>query len=65
LLKPGGVFACEVGAGQAPAVTAMLRANGLAIEGCELDLAGIARCVVARAPGQPAQKVVGIPRFPD
>ena len=50
LLKPGGVFACEVGMGQAPAVGAMLQAGGLAIEGCERDLAGIARCLVARAP---------------
>jgi release factor glutamine methyltransferase len=65
LLKPGGVFACEVGAGQATAVAAMLRASGLAIEGCERDLAGLARCVVARAPGQAAQKVVGIRRLPD
>jgi release factor glutamine methyltransferase len=48
LLTPGGMFACEVGVGQAPAVAALLRANGLAIEGCERDLAGIARCVLAR-----------------
>jgi release factor glutamine methyltransferase len=65
LLKPGGVFACEIGAGQAPAVAAILRASGLAIDGCERDLAGLARCVVARAPGQAAQKVVGICRLPD
>ena len=51
LLKPGGVFACEVGSGQAPAVEAILRTSGLAIDGCEPDLAGIARCVVARAVG--------------
>ena len=50
LLKPGAVFACEVGMGQAPAVAEILRATGLAIEGCERDLAGIVRCVVARAP---------------
>jgi len=49
LLKPGGFFACEVGAGQAPVVEAILRTSGLAIDGCEPDLAGIARCVVARA----------------
>jgi release factor glutamine methyltransferase len=65
LLKPGGVFACEVGLGQAPTVEAMLQASGLAIEGCERDLAGIVRCVVARAPGRVAQKVVGMCRLPD
>jgi release factor glutamine methyltransferase len=64
LLSPGGVFACEVGARQAPAVAAILRASGLAIEGCERDLAGIARCVVAGAAGRTAQKVVGMGRFP-
>jgi release factor glutamine methyltransferase len=50
LLEPLGIFACEVGSGQAPMVAAMLRVSGLAIEGWEHDLAGIARCVVARAP---------------
>jgi release factor glutamine methyltransferase len=65
LLTTGGVFACEVGAGQAPVVAAMLRASGLVIERCERDLAGLARCVVARAPGQAAQKVVGIRWLPD
>jgi release factor glutamine methyltransferase len=65
LLKPGGVFAGEVGAGQAPAVAAMLRASGLTIDGCEHDLAGLARCVVARALEPAEQKVVGIRRFPD
>jgi len=64
LLKPGGVFACEVGLGQAPAVAGMLRSKGLAIDGCESDLAGIARCVVARAPAPAAQKVVGMRRLP-
>jgi release factor glutamine methyltransferase len=64
LLKPRGVFACEVGSGQAPAVEAMLRASGLAIDGCERDLAGLARCVVARASAWPAQKVVGMRRLP-
>jgi release factor glutamine methyltransferase len=64
LLKPGGVFACEVGLGQAPTVAAMLWASGLAIEGCERDLAGIARCVVARAPVRPVQKFVGMRRRP-
>ena len=60
LLKPGAVFACEVGLGQAPAVAALLQASRLAVEGCERDLAGIARCVVARANAGAAQKVVGM-----
>jgi release factor glutamine methyltransferase len=64
LLEPGGVVAIEVGFNQAPAVAAMLRAGGLAISGCERDLAGIARCVVAHAPVRAAQKVVGMRRLP-
>jgi release factor glutamine methyltransferase len=64
LLEPGGVVAIEVGFNQAPAVAAMLRAGGLAISGCERDLAGIARCVVAQAPVRAAQKVVGMRRLP-
>ena len=64
LLKPGGIFACEVGMGRAPAVEQILQASGLTIEGCEPDLAGIARCVVARASGLAAQKVVGMRRLP-
>jgi release factor glutamine methyltransferase len=64
LLRPGGVFGCEVGSGQAPAVAAILRARGLAVDGCERDLAGIARCVMARAPARAAQKVVGMRRLP-
>ena len=65
LLKPGGVFACEVGFGQTSAVATLLQANGLVIEGCELDLAGIARCIVAHSPGEAAQKVVGMHSLPD
>jgi release factor glutamine methyltransferase len=64
LLEPGAVLAIEVGFSQAPAVAAMLRASGLAIEGYERDLAGIARCVVASAPAWAAQKVVGMRRLP-
>jgi release factor glutamine methyltransferase len=63
LLQPGAALAIEVGFSQAPAVAAMLRASGLAIEGCERDLAGIARCVVARAPARAAQKIVGMRRL--
>ena len=64
LLKPQGLFACEVGIGQAPTVAKILRASGLTIEGYEHDLAGIPRCVVARAAAPPAQKVVGMRRRP-
>ena len=63
LLQPGAVLVIEVGFSQAPAVAAMLRASGMAIEGCERDLAGIARCVVAGAPARAAQKVVGMRRL--
>ena len=48
LLMPGGLFATEIGAGQAVAVAAILQARGLVIAGIERDLAGIERCVVAR-----------------
>jgi release factor glutamine methyltransferase len=64
LVKPGGIFSCEVGLGQAPAVAAMLRMSGLAVEECERDLAGIVRCVVGRAGAAAAQKVVGMCRLP-
>jgi release factor glutamine methyltransferase len=49
MLAPGGLFACEVGLNQAPAVAAILRRIGFAVDGCENDLAGVARCVVARS----------------
>ena len=64
LLGPRAVFACEIGLGQAPAVAAMLQAIGLADDGCERDLAGIARCVVAGAHTRAAQKVVGMRCLP-
>ncbi len=48
LLCPGGIFAAEIGAGQHAEVAAILEARGLAIEVVAADLAGIARCVVAR-----------------
>lgn len=47
-LADGGIFAAEIGAGQASAVGATLIAKGLRIDGVERDLAGIERCVVAR-----------------
>ena len=49
LLRPGGVFAGEIGAGQADGVAALLGRTGLRIEEFVRDLAGIIRCVVARA----------------
>jgi release factor glutamine methyltransferase len=48
LLLPGGLFAAEIGAGQADSVAAILQQNGLAIEGFAADLGGVVRCVVAR-----------------
>lgn len=49
LLAPGGAFALEVGRGQAEAVQALAKAQGLATETPRLDLAGIARVVSGRA----------------
>ena len=51
LLAPGGLFAAEIGAGQAAAVTAILAEQGVAPIDAIPDLAGIARCVVARRQG--------------
>ena len=48
LLSSGGIFAVEIGAGQAPVAGAILQAEGLLIDGIERDLAGIERCIVAR-----------------
>jgi release factor glutamine methyltransferase len=48
LLLPGGLFAAEIGAGQAACVSAILEQNGLAIDGFAADLGGVIRCVVAR-----------------
>jgi len=48
LLLPGGLFAAEIGAGQADCVAVILARNGLAVDGFAADLAGIIRCVVAR-----------------
>jgi release factor glutamine methyltransferase len=48
LLANGGIFAGEIGAGQAPPAAAMLKAGGLSIDGIERDLAGIERCIVVR-----------------
>jgi release factor glutamine methyltransferase len=59
LLTPSGIFVIEVGTGQAEVVSGILKGLGLAIDGVEHDLAGIARCVVGRRPeGTPA----GLPK---
>lgn len=47
LLRPGGLFAAEIGAGQEASVSALLGAQSLIVEPPVKDLAGIARCVVA------------------
>lgn len=48
LLAPCGIFATEIGIGQADAVAAILSATELALDGIEKDLGGISRCVIAR-----------------
>jgi release factor glutamine methyltransferase len=48
LLAPEGLFAAELGAGQDRKVAAILSAAGLAVDGTVDDLAGIARCILAR-----------------
>ena len=47
-LKPGGKAFLETGKGQANRVSAILESAGLKTERIALDLAGIARCIVAR-----------------
>ena len=48
LLRPGGLFATEIGLGQAEPVAAILAQSGLAIDGFAADLSGVIRVVVAR-----------------
>ncbi|HYD72835.1 MAG TPA: peptide chain release factor N(5)-glutamine methyltransferase [Candidatus Binatia bacterium] len=48
LLRPGGLFALEVGKGQAEAVTALAQVHGLSTEPPRRDLAGIPRVVWGR-----------------
>jgi release factor glutamine methyltransferase len=48
LLASEGLFAAELGAGQDAAVAAILGAAGLDVAGAVDDLAGIARCILAR-----------------
>ena len=60
LLVPGGVAVLEVGAGQAAAVARLLGLAGLVAVARHLDLAGIARCLSARAPAPVGnQKTLG------
>lgn len=62
LLSPDGIFATEIGVGQEDAVAAIMKANNLIVDCIERDLAGIARCVVARPAlqGRRSQKKVGM-----
>jgi release factor glutamine methyltransferase len=48
LLAPGGLLAVEIGAGRGAAVATILRDAGLHGDALVPDLAGIARCIVAR-----------------
>jgi release factor glutamine methyltransferase len=64
LLRQKEFFFGEIGQGQGRAVAAILRASGLVVEAYEKDLAGTARCVVARAGTSAPQKKVGMRRCP-
>lgn len=61
LIVPGGWFACEIGQGQDLLVAGIIAAAGFVIDAIAADLAGIARCVVARRPERPhpGEKKVG------
>jgi release factor glutamine methyltransferase len=48
LLRPGGLFAAEIGLGQEGAVAAILAQSGLGIDGFAADLGGVIRVIVAR-----------------
>ncbi len=47
LARPGGIVALELGAGQSEAVTALLQAAGLVVEGVREDLSGTPRCLLS------------------
>ncbi len=47
ILAPDGLFALELGAGQAAAVSALAMAAGLRVLGCRRDLRGVERCLLA------------------
>ncbi|MGD9767999.1 MAG: peptide chain release factor N(5)-glutamine methyltransferase [Pseudolabrys sp.] len=60
LLTPGGRLILELGAGQAPAVTALVEATGLVLYGePQNDLAGIPRALAAGLPAP--EKAAGTP----
>jgi len=50
VLRPGGLIVLEIGAGQAPAVAAILEAAALAAVDRRNDLAGRPRAIIARRP---------------
>lgn len=50
LLKPGGRFCVEIGAGQGPEVSALAKAAGLEVDAIKPDLAGIGRVVLGCRP---------------
>jgi release factor glutamine methyltransferase len=56
-LRPGGVFALEVGRGQSETVAAIARSVGLAVAAPIMDLAGIPRVVTGNLPL--AEKALG------
>jgi release factor glutamine methyltransferase len=65
LLKPGGALVVELGAGQAPAVSALLTAAGLAPKPARNDLSGVPRALVAKKAHEggtlhPGKKALGI-----
>ena len=50
VLRPGGLAALEVGAGQDAAVAALMTAAGLIADGVRRDLGGVARALLFRPP---------------
>lgn len=59
LLTEDGIFVTEVGTGQADTIARILGNFDLATDGIERDLAGIARCVVARPTVWRPRRVAG------
>jgi release factor glutamine methyltransferase len=52
ILNPEGVFALEIGMGQAAAVRSLITAAGLAVFETRTDLAGVERAVLGGRPGE-------------
>jgi release factor glutamine methyltransferase len=67
LLAPDGAVFVEIGQGQAPGVAAILATSGLQVVEVKDDLAGIPRCLSARAELSQdiGKKGVGMRRHPD